>query len=155
MSDTTTPQAGNHGAPSGDAGIRKLPPIAELIVLSVALMLSGGVYLGAHLPTRPSLTPSIILLVLGAISTIAAITMLVRIKPFAWDKFFLVAKWAFVAYLVIAGILAFVFIYDHTRGATLAVLLSTLVVFAADVPVVMAFTVARYDEGSALPAGSA
>jgi hypothetical protein len=84
--------------------------------------------------------------------TVAAITMLVRIKPFAWATFFLVAKWAFVAYLVIAGILAFVFIFDHTSGATLAVLLATLVVFAVDVPMVIAFTVARYDERSALPA---
>ena len=117
-------------------------------------MLSGGVYLGAHLPTRPSLTPSLILLALGAASTISAVTMLARIRPFAWDQFFLVAKWAFVAYSVIAGMLAFVFIYDHTRGATLAVLLATLIVFAADVPMVIAFTVARYDAGSALPAST-
>jgi hypothetical protein len=114
-------------------------------------MLSGGVYLGAHLPVRPSLTPSVILLAAGAVATIAAVTMLSRIEPFAWKKFFLVARWAFVAYLVIAGILGFVFIFDHTRGATLAVLLGTLAVFAVDVPMVMAFTVARYDEASALP----
>jgi hypothetical protein len=44
--------------------------------------------------------------------------------------------------------LAYVFIYDHTRGATLAVLMSTLAVFAVDVPMVIAFTVARYDEVS-------
>ena len=142
------------GARIADAGNRKLPPVAELIVLSVALVLSGGVYLGAHLPTRPSLTPSLILLALGAVSTITAVTMLARIRPFAWGRFFPVAKWAFVAYSVIAGMLAFVFIYDHTRGETLAVLLGTLVVFAADVPIVIAFTVARYDEGSALPAGT-
>lgn len=147
----------DHNAPTGavpDVAGRRLPPVAELIVLSVALMLSGGVYLGAHLPVRPSLTPSVILLAAGAIATIAAVTMLVRIEPFAWKKFFLVAKWAFVAYLVIAGILAFVFIFDHTRGATLAVLLGTLAVFAVDVPMVMAFTVARYDEASALPPGT-
>jgi hypothetical protein len=130
---------------------RHLPPVAELIVLSVALMLSGGVYLGAHLPVRPSLTPAIILLAAGGVATVVAVTMLVRIPHFAWKKFFLVAKWAFVSYLVIAGILAFVFIFDHTRGATLAVLLATLAVFAVDVPMVMAFTVARYDEASALP----
>lgn len=154
MTDHAIIKDGAHHAPEHDAATRKLPPVAELIVLSVALMLSGGVYLGAHLPKLPSLTPAVILLALGALSTISAIAMLVRIRPFAWDKFFLVAKWAFVAYAVIAGILAFVFIYDHTRGATLGVLLGTLIVFAADVPMVIAFTVARYDAGSALPPGN-
>ena len=151
MSETPTPAHIDGAAtPSAlDVVNRRLPPIAELIVLSVALMLSGGVYLGAHLPARPSLTPSVILLAAGAVVTITAVTMLIRIEPFAWKTFFLVARWAFVAYLVIAGILAFVFIFDHTRGATLAVLLGTLAVFAIDVPMVMAFTVARYDEASA------
>jgi hypothetical protein len=125
--------------------LRRLPPVAELIVLSVALMLSGGVYLAAYLPRHPSLVPAIVLLVAGALSTLCAVAMLVRIKPFAWQKFFLVTRYAFLAYLVIAGILAYVFIYDHTRGATLAVLMSTLAVFAVDVPMVIAFTVARYD----------
>jgi hypothetical protein len=130
------------------ATLRRLPPVAELIVLSVALMLSGGVYLAAYLPRHPSLAPAIVLLAAGALSTLLAIAMLVRIKPFAWQKFFLVSRYAFVAYLVIAGILAYVFIYDHTRGATLAVLMGTLAVFALDVPMVIAFTVARYDEVS-------
>ena len=152
MSETPTPTELNGASTASAADVleRRLPPIAELIVLSVALMLSGGVYLGAHLPVRPSLTPSVVLLAAGAVATIAAVIMLIRIEPFAWKTFFLVARWAFVAYLVIAGILAFVFIFDHTRGATLAVLLATLAVFAVDVPVVMAFTVARYEEASVL-----
>ena len=139
------------GAAPPDLLARHFPPVAELIVLSVALMLSGGVYLGAHLPVPPSLVPSFILLGAGAVATIVAVTMLVRIEHFAWQRFFLVARWSFVSYLVIAGILAFVFIFDHTRGATLGVLLGSLAVFALDVPMVVAFTVARYDEASALP----
>jgi hypothetical protein len=123
---------------------RRLPPIAELAVLSVALMLSGGIYLAAHLPRHPPLAPAVGLLVAGGALSIAAVALLVRIKPFAWDTFFLVARWALVAYVVIAGILGFVFIFDHTRGGTLAVLLLTLVVFALDVPMIIAFTVARY-----------
>jgi hypothetical protein len=94
------------------------------------------------------------MLAAGGVSSLVAVAMLVRIRPFAWGRFFTVARWAFVAYLVIAGILAFVFIFDHTRGATLVVLMATLAVFAVDVPMIMAFTVARYDEGSALPAPS-
>ncbi len=124
----------------------RLPPVAELTVGSVALMLSGGVYLAAHLPQPPPLAPAIGLLAAGGVLTISAMVLLSRVRPFAWRTFFQVARWALAAYMVIAGLLAFVFIYDHTRGATLAVLVLTLVVFAIDVPVVIAFTVARYDE---------
>ncbi len=125
---------------------RRLPPVAELTVASVALMLAGGIYLAAHLPKPPPLGPAVGLLVAGGALTVLAVGLLSRIRPFAWDRFFLVARWALVAYLVIAGMLGFVFIYDHTRGATLGVLLATLVVFALDVPMVIAFTVARYEE---------
>lgn len=132
-----------HAAP---ALTRKFPPVAELAVASVALMLSGGIYLAAHLPRHPPLGPAVGLLVAGGALSVASIGLLVRIRPFAWRTFFLVARWALVAYVVIAGILGFVFIYDHTSGATLAVLILTLVVFALDVPMIIAFTVARYQE---------
>jgi hypothetical protein len=125
---------------------RRFPPVAELAVASVALMLSGGIYLAAHLPRRPPLGPAVGLLVAGGVLSVASIGLLVRIRPFAWRTFFLVARWALLAYLVIAGILGFVFVYDHTSGATLAVLILTLVVFALDVPMIIAFTVARYQE---------
>ncbi len=125
---------------------RRLPPVAELTVASVALMVSGGVYLAAHLPTLPPLGPAVGLLASGGVLTLVALGLLARIRPFAWRTFFLVVRWALLAYTVIAGLLALVFIYDHTRGATLAVLLLTLVVFAVDVPMVVAFTVARYTE---------
>lgn len=125
---------------------RELPPVAELAVSSVALMLAGGVYLAAHLPVRPPLAPAIGLLAGGAALTAVAMVMLGRIRPFAWGTFFVVARWALLAYLVIAGILGFVFVFDHTRGSTLTVLVLTLVVFAVDVPTVIAFTVARFEQ---------
>jgi hypothetical protein len=148
------------GAPpqrNGDGAVpttleRRLPPIAELAVVSVALMLSGGVYMAAHLPRHPPLAPAVGLLAGGGVLTVVAVVLLARIQPFAWATFFLVARWALLAYVVIAGILGFVFIYDHTRGATLTVLVLTLVVFALDVPMIMAFTVARYqDTGPSAP----
>ncbi|HUY86179.1 MAG TPA: hypothetical protein VMU77_03630 [Acidimicrobiales bacterium] len=124
---------------------RKLPPVAELAVLSVMLMLAGGVYLAAHLPRQPPLLPATVLLAGGGLLTVGSMILLVRIRPFAWKTFFTVFRWALLAYAVIAGLLGFVFIYDHTRGVTLVVLLLTLVVFAVDVPMIIAFTVARYD----------
>lgn len=135
----------SHGSAAPRVGVRRLPPIAELAVLSVALMLSGGVYLASHLPRHPSLAPAVALLASGAVLTVVAMVLLSRLSPFAWQTFFLVARWAFVAYAVIAGILGFVFVYDHTRGSTLVVLLMTLLVFAIDVPTIIAFTVARFE----------
>ena len=139
---------------SGEASVleRRLPPVAGLIVASVALMLSGGVYLAAHLPAPPPLGPAVGLLAAGVACTVLALGLLARVRPFAWATFFRVVRWALMAYAVIAGLLGFVFVYDHTAGATLAVLVLTLVVFALDVPTVMAFTVARYEEvGSGPP----
>jgi membrane-bound acyltransferase YfiQ involved in biofilm formation len=142
--DGLVEQGTNEPEPSSALLERRLPPVAELAVTSVALVLAGGVYLAAHLPKPPPLAPAIGLLAGGGVLTLCALVMLSRIRPFAWGAFFLVARWAFLAYLVIAGLLGFVFVYDHTRGAVLAVLVMTLVVFALDVPMIMSFTVARY-----------
>ena len=149
--------AGDGAEPGSFVLHRRLPPVAELTVASVALMVSGGVYLGAHLPKLPPLGPAVGLLAGGGALTLVALGLLARVRPFAWHTFFLVLRWALVAYVIIAGLLALVFIYDHTRGAVLAVLVGTLVVFALDVPVIIAFTVARYadpesgDTGTARP----
>lgn len=129
----------------------RLPPVGGFGVVSVVLMLSGGVYLAAYLPHPPPLGPAIGLLAGGAVLSACAVAMLFRIRAFAWSTFFLVARWALAAYAVIAGILGFVFIYDRTPASTLAVLILTLVVFALDVPLIIAFTVARYDQATLRP----
>jgi hypothetical protein len=129
---------------SGWSATRKLPPVAEIAVVSVMLMLSGGVYLAAHLPHPPPLTVPILLVAAGALFTIVDLVILSRIRPFAWSTFFLVLRWAILAYGVIAGLLVYVFVHDHTPASTLAVLTATLVVFAVDVPMILAFTVARF-----------
>lgn len=144
---TVDDSAHTHSANPGPAGAdRHLPPIAELVVASVALMLAGGVYLAAHLPRLPPLAPAVGLLAAGGALTLVAMTLMSRIRQFAWATFFQVARWALVAYVSIAAILGFVFVYDRTRGSTLTVLILTLVVFAIDVPVVIAFTVARFQD---------
>jgi uncharacterized membrane protein YhaH (DUF805 family) len=71
---------------------------------------------------------------------------MMRIPDFAHGTFLQVARWALLAYLVIAGLLAYVFIRDGARGSMLLILVATLFLFAVDVPTVMAFTVARYHE---------
>ena len=67
-------------------------------------------------------------------------------RGFEWDRFFGVAKWAFLAYCVISGLLEWVFVKDGTRGSELVVLTLSLVIFAIHVPLLMGYTVARYPE---------
>jgi hypothetical protein len=133
-------------ATAPDVAGRRLPPIAEIAVVSIALMLAGGIYLAARLPGHPGLTVPVALAAAGGALTAADLAWLSRIRPFAWPTFFLVLRWGLVAYMVIAGLLGYVFIRDHTPGPTVAVLVATLAVFAVDVPVILAFTVARFQD---------
>jgi hypothetical protein len=72
------------------------------------------------------------------------VILLARIKQFAWSNFFMVGKWALLGYGVIAGILEFVFIFDHTPSRTLTLFTSMLIIFAINVALLLAFSVARY-----------
>ena len=126
----------------------RFPPVTQIAMASLALIIAGGIYLSAHLPAHVPLTPAVILLVLSTVLMTFNILSITRVKDFAWDRFFEVARWSLLAYLVIGGMLAYVFIYNHVRGGTLVVLLLSLVVFAIHVPTLMGFTVARYYEAS-------
>jgi hypothetical protein len=123
---------------------RRLPPIELVSVVSMALAIVSAIYLAWHLPARPSLTPSIVLLVIAGVLLAVDLVLLARVRDFAWQTFWTVGKWATLAYLVITGMLEYVFIYDHTRGASLALMTITLVLFAVNVPLILAFSVARY-----------
>ena len=60
----------------------------------------------------------------------------------------LVARWALLAYVVIAGMIEYAFVYDHTRGTVLVVMTLMLVIFTLTPPVLLAFTVARFQQTS-------
>jgi hypothetical protein len=123
---------------------RQLPPIELVSVVSMALAIVSAIYLAWHLPQRPSLAPSIVLLAIAGILLAADLVLLARVRDFAWQTFWTVGRWATLAYLVITGMLEYVFIYDHTRGASLALMTITLALFAVNVPLILAFSVARY-----------
>jgi hypothetical protein len=122
----------------------RLPPVTELAMASLALIVAGGIYIAAHLPKHVPLGPAFALL--GASVLVMAINVisLWRVPDFNWEAFFDVAKWAALAYAIIAGILAWVFIKDGTRGGELVVIALSLAVFAVHVPMLIGFTVARY-----------
>ncbi len=130
-------------------GERRLPPVAELALASMALVIVAGIYVAAHLPKIPTLTPAAGLLAAAGALLVTALVIVSRLKDFAWRVFLRVAGWALLAYAAIAGILAFVFVFDHTRGAALVALVLSLLVFALDVPLLLGFSVARYQEPSA------
>jgi hypothetical protein len=66
------------------------------------------------------------------------------VQDFAWDRFKQVAGWSLLAYAIIAGMIEYAFICDHTRGRQLAILTIMLALFMINVPILIAFTVARY-----------
>ena len=120
-------------------------------MVSMALVIVSGIYLASHLPERAPLGPSVGLLAASGAVFVAALVMVSRVRPFAWDVFFRVARWGLLAYLVVGGMLEYVFVFDHTRGSMLAVLTLSLVLFALNVPLLLAFTVARYQPAGAPP----
>ena len=109
---------------------RKLPPVTQIGMTSLALIVAGGIYLSAHIPQHVPLAPAIILLALSALLLAGNLLLLARVPDFPWSRLFDVAKWSLLAYLVIAGIIEYTFLRNHLRGGALVVLTLSLVVFA-------------------------
>jgi hypothetical protein len=124
---------------------RKLPPVTELGMASLALIVAGGIYLSAHLPQRVPLTPAVVLLALSALLLAGNLLSLTRVRGFPWDRFLGVARWALLAYAITAGLIEYAFVRNHVSGGALVVLTLSLVVYAVHVPTLIGFTVARYD----------
>ena len=123
---------------------QRLPPVTELGVASMALIVAGGISIASKLPGHVPLTLPIVLLGASALTMLANLVALSRVDGFNWDAFLGVAKWALLAYAVIAAMLEFVFVNDGTRGGVLVVLTLSLLVYAVHVPLLIGFTVARY-----------
>jgi hypothetical protein len=124
----------------------KLPPVTQIAVVSFALIVASGIWIVAHLPKHVPLAPSAVLIAASASLVATNVVLLLRVPGFDWPRFFAVAKWALLAYCVIAGILEWVFIKDGTHGGQLVVLTLSLAIFAIHVPLLMGYTVARYPE---------
>jgi hypothetical protein len=124
---------------------RTLPPVTQLAMTSLALIIIGGIYLASHLPQQVPLTPAWILLGASALLLAANLITLSRVKDFAWAKFFSVGKWALLAYIITAGLIEYAFLRDGLSGGPLVVLTLSIIVYAIHVPVLIAFTVAQYD----------
>jgi hypothetical protein len=139
--ETMPPAAG-----SDEADLRQhdLPPTARLGALTLAMTVAGGVLMAAEYGRHPSLWAPIALAAAAGAVLIVNVALLARVKTFAWTAFFRVLGWALLAYFVIAGILEFVFVFDHTPSHQLALFSVLLFLFATDVPLILAFSVARW-----------
>jgi hypothetical protein len=146
--DTMPPGAGPDEADLRQAG---LPPVARLGALTLALTVAGGVLMAANYGKAPSLSAPIALAAAAGAVLIVNVILLSRVKEFAWTPFFRVLEWTLLAYFIIAGILEFVFVFDHTPAHQLALFSVLLFLFATDVPLILAFSVARWQ----LPAEAA
>jgi hypothetical protein len=123
---------------------RRLPPVTELGVVSMALIVAAGISIASRLPGHVSLGLPAVLLAASALLMVGNVVNLSRAPGFNWEAFFAVARWALLAYCVIAAMLEYVFVKDGTRGGVLVVLTLSLLVFAVHVPLLIGFTVARY-----------
>jgi len=124
---------------------RKLPPVTEIGAASMIAIAAGVIYLASYLPKHAPLWLAVVFLAIAAGLQLTNAFLLSRIQNFAWPRFVQVGKWALLAYLVIAGMIEYAFVYDHTRGAQLVVMTLMLALFMLNVPVLIAFTVARYE----------
>ena len=133
---------------------RRLPPVTQVAMVSLALIVAGGIYLSAHIPEHVPLAPAIALLAASVLLLVGNLASLARVRGFAWSRFFEVAKWSLLAYALIAGMIEYAFLQNHLRGGALVVLTLSLVVFAVHVPTLIGFTVARYYEPEAASVGA-
>ena len=125
---------------------QKFPRAVETVTVSLAAVVVGGVWLGSHAPRRPPLALPTVMLVVAIALLLAGVVMITRVPDFSWDTFVRVGRWALLAYIVAAGMIEFAFVRNHTSGAPLLVVTGMLVVFALDVPFLIATTVARYED---------
>jgi hypothetical protein len=121
-----------------------LPPVTEVAVASMILIVIGGIYMASHLPHHaPVMLPIIVLVGSAALIGWNALS-LSRVRDFSWSTFWLVGRWAVIAYIVIAGMLLYVFLKDGTRGSQLILVTLMLITYAINVPLLLAFGTARY-----------
>jgi hypothetical protein len=127
---------------------RPMPRVTELGMASIALVAAGVIYLAAYLPRTAPLGPAVGLLCAAVAVLLVNALLLSRQRDFAWWRFFQVFRWMLLAYVVVAGMIEYAFVYDDTRGAVLVVMTLLLATFTVNVPLIGAFTVARYEHGS-------
>ncbi|MEZ5321309.1 MAG: hypothetical protein R2698_04395 [Microthrixaceae bacterium] len=125
---------------------RSMPPVVGLGMVALTFAIVGGVLIAAQIGADPSLVLPWILVAVAVGAEIAAVALLPTIRPFAWFRFRQVFGVALGAYVLQSGVIEWSFLKNDIPAGPLTVLTIGLVVFATVVPLMIAFTVARYQE---------
>ena len=141
---TQAAESGIAPATAAARGARPFPPVAEIVTVSLGLIIVGGVLMAAGFPAGIPLAYPVALLVLSAILLATGGALLLGWRPLPRRVFARVFGWALLAQTISAAMIEFAFVRNHASGATLLVVSLMLVVYAVDVPVIIGFTVARY-----------
>ena len=121
-----------------------LPPVMPIAIATLIAVVASGIIIAAQYGRAANLTVPRVLLGVALLLVLFNAVQIWRIKQFAWPVFYRVLGWALMAYAVIAGILVFVFVYDHTPARMLVLFVGMLVLFAIDVPLMLSYSVARW-----------
>ena len=123
---------------------RKVPPVTAMWMLSIALIAGGVSYVAAYLPKHAPLGPAIGLLAAAAAVLAGGVFLLSREREFAWRRFFQVSGWTLLAVVVFGVMFEYAFVFDVSRGSVRVVMTLMLVVFMLAPPLLVGFTVARF-----------
>jgi hypothetical protein len=122
------------------------PPIWECGVAALVLVVVSVIYLASYLPGRPATLPAWVMLGAASALVVAQLVLIGSTSQFARREFHRVTGWALAAYLVIGGMIEYVFLRNHTGGIELGLLTWGLALFVVDVPLILGFGVARYQQ---------
>jgi hypothetical protein len=122
------------------------PPIWEAGVAALILVVVSVIYLAAYLPRTPNTVPAYVMLAAAAALVVAQLVLIGSLNRFSRRSFHQVGGWSLAAYIVIGGMIEYVLLRNHTRGEELGLLTAGLALFVVDVPLLLGFGVARYQQ---------
>ena len=126
----------------------RLPPVDLLAMVSLGLIVIGGIFMASNVPKTPSLVLPWTLFAVSAAIFVWNMYSLRILDKSERARFVQYGKWGLLAYIIEGGFLMYVFISDGVRGGSLAVLLGMLALFMLNVPLLIAFTVVKFNGGA-------
>ncbi len=112
---------------------------------SIVCSLISGIIMAAYVPQAAPMGWPTGFIIASVILLGVTVVSLLRRPNFVWKRFFTVARWVILMTLVISAMLAYVFIFDGTRGSSLLIMVLMLAITAIDVPILWGFSVARHE----------
>lgn len=127
------------------AGDTSRSPVVTAVIGSLVCAFLGVGVIAAYLPAQVPLGWPVGFLAASVLLLLGGLMFLWRRRPFAWPLFFAVARWVLLVTLIFSAMAVYVLVFDGTSGVTLAVMTAVLVLSAVDIPILIAFNVARHE----------